>query len=402
MSVVLGLLGLLGLLVSGGLTIKALIKKQPKKQYGYAALASAALFIGGVATTDSSPTLSLDAESIETDANGSATIKGEYDGNSKLTANGKEVKTKDKTFAYKVKLSDEKTQKITFVAEKKDTKVEKSVEVTPSKEFIASITDSEQELAKTEKALAYAEKQPSQKNYDEAATLVSSLSQEYEEYNDRLEKIKEAVPVDEAVTTAEKSQRTSDHQAAEKLVAAAPVGKEGFQQRLTTVQTAIAEKEKNEQLVASATAAVEKAEQEPTNEAYYYNEAIKQIDALNSPNQALTKRVAVVKTQLDAHKEKQRKEAEAQKLAAEKAQKEQAEVAAKAQAEAEAQQAAQAPAEVETAAAEAPSGNALIKGSRNGIYHVPGSRYYNRTTNPVAWFSTVEEAEAAGYRAPKQ
>ncbi|MDT2052274.1 hypothetical protein P7G42_08540 [Enterococcus faecalis] len=389
MSVVLVLLGLLGLLVSGGLTIKALIKKQPKKQYGYAALASAALFIGGVATTDSSPTLSLDAESVETDANGSATIKGEYDGNSKLTANGKEVKTKDKTFAYKVKLSDEKTQKITFVAEKKDTKVEKSVEVTPSKEFIASITDSEQELAKTEKALAYAEKQPSQKNYDEAATLVSSLSQEYEEYNDRLEKIKEAVPVDEAVTTAEK------------LVAAAPVGKEGFQQRLTTVQTAIAEKEKNEQLVASATAAVEKAEQEPTNEAYY-NEAIKQIDALNSPNQALTKRVAVVKTQLDAHKEKQRKEAEAQKLAAEKAQKEQAEAAAKAQAEAEAQQAAQAPAEVETAAAEAPSGNALIKGSRNGIYHVPGSRYYNRTTNPVAWFSTVEEAEAAGYRAPKQ
>lgn len=376
MSVVLGLLGLLGLLVSGGLTIKALIKKQPKKQYGYAALASAVLFIGGVATTDSSPTLSLDAESVETDANGSATIKGEYDGNSKLTANGKEVKTKDKTFAYKVKLSDEKTQKITFVAEKKDTKVEKSVEVTPSKEFIASITDSEQELAKTEKALAYAEKQPSQKNYDEAATLVSSLSQEYEEYNDRLEKIKKAVPVDEAVTTAEKSKSKSDYQAAEKLVAAAPVGKEGFQQRLATVQTAIAEKEKNEQLVASATAAVEKAEQKPTNEAYY-NEAIKQIDALNSPNQALTKRVAVVKTQLDTHKEKQRKEAETQ-------------------------QAAQAPAEVETAAAEAPSGNALIKGSRNGIYHVPGSRYYNRTTNPVAWFSTVEEAEAAGYRAPKQ
>lgn len=119
-------------------------------------------------------------------------------------------------------------------------------------------------------------------------------------------KIKEAVPVDEAVTTAEKSKSKSDYQAAEKLVAAAPVGKEGFQQRLTTVQTAIAEKEKNEQLVASATAAVEKAEQEPTNEAYY-NEAIKQIDALNSPNQALTKRVAVVKTQLDAHKENNEK-----------------------------------------------------------------------------------------------
>lgn len=364
MSVVLGLLGLLGLLVSGGLTIKALIKKQPKKQYGYAALASAALFIGGVATTDSSPTLSLDAESVETDANGSATIKGEYDGNSKLTANGKEVKTKDKTFAYKVKLSDEKTQKITFVAEKKDTKVEKSVEVTPSKEFIASITDSEQELVKTEKALAYAEKQPSQKNYDEAATLVSSLSQEYEEYNNRLEKIKEAVPVDKAVTTAEKSKSKSDYQAAEKLVAAAPVGKEGFQQRLTTVQTAIAEKEKNEQLVASATAAVEKAEQEPTNEAYY-NEAIKQIDALNSPNQALTKRVAVVKTQLDAHKEKQRKEAEAQ-------------------------QAAQAPAEVETAAA-----NAGPETSATVLVTPTGSKYHARKCgNGTYTATTLADAQA--------
>ena len=92
------------------------------------------------------------------------------------------------------------------------------------------------------------------------------------------------------------------------------------------------------------------------------------------------------------------KRSRSSETAAEKAQKGSG---SKAQAEAEAQQAAQAPAEVETLAAEAPSGNALIKGSRNGIYHVPGSRYYNRTTNPVAWFSTVEEAEA-GYRAPKQ
>jgi len=204
-------------------------------------------------------------------------------------------------------------------------------------------------LAKTEKALAYAEKQPSQKNYDEAATLVSSLSQEYEEYNDRLEKIKEAVPVDEAVTTAEK--------------------------------------EKNEQLVASATAAVEKAEQEPTNEAYY-NEAIKQIDALNSPNQALTKRVAVVKTQLDAHKEKQRKEAEAQKLAAEKAQKEQAEAAAKAQAEAEAQQAAQAP----TAAANAgPETSATI------LVTPTGSKYHARKCgNGTYTATTLADAQARG------
>lgn len=47
------------------------------------------------------------------------------------------------------------------------------------------------------------------------------------------------------------------------------------------------------------------------------------------------------------------------------------------------------------------NGNGLIKGSNNGIYHIPGSRYYNKTTNPAAWFKTVSEAEAAGYRAPK-
>lgn len=48
------------------------------------------------------------------------------------------------------------------------------------------------------------------------------------------------------------------------------------------------------------------------------------------------------------------------------------------------------------------NGNGLIKGSSSGIYHVPGSSYYDRTTNPVEMFKSVEEAEAAGYRAPKR
>ncbi|WP_438940577.1 sunset domain-containing protein [Enterococcus innesii] len=48
------------------------------------------------------------------------------------------------------------------------------------------------------------------------------------------------------------------------------------------------------------------------------------------------------------------------------------------------------------------NGNGLIKGSNNGIYHIPGSTYYDKTTNPAAWFKTVSEAEAAGYRAPKR
>ncbi|GAA0355497.1 hypothetical protein GCM10008932_05640 [Alkalibacterium iburiense] len=48
------------------------------------------------------------------------------------------------------------------------------------------------------------------------------------------------------------------------------------------------------------------------------------------------------------------------------------------------------------------NGNGLIKGSSGGIYHVPGGSYYDRTTNPVEMFKSIEEAESAGYRAPKR
>ncbi|MFW2491427.1 hypothetical protein ACN077_23155 [Clostridium chromiireducens] len=48
------------------------------------------------------------------------------------------------------------------------------------------------------------------------------------------------------------------------------------------------------------------------------------------------------------------------------------------------------------------NGQGLIKGSKSHIYHVPGSKYYDKTTNVIQWFKTVEEAEAAGYRAPKK
>ncbi|WP_152657593.1 hypothetical protein [Oceanobacillus sp. CFH 90083] len=46
-------------------------------------------------------------------------------------------------------------------------------------------------------------------------------------------------------------------------------------------------------------------------------------------------------------------------------------------------------------------GECNIKGSTSGIYHVPGSTYYDRTTNVVSWFCSEEEAQEAGYRAPK-
>ncbi|MGX7131825.1 DNA/RNA non-specific endonuclease [Enterococcus songbeiensis] len=48
------------------------------------------------------------------------------------------------------------------------------------------------------------------------------------------------------------------------------------------------------------------------------------------------------------------------------------------------------------------NGNGLIKGSNSGIYHIPGSKYYDKTTNPKAWFKTIAEAKAAGYRPPAE
>ncbi|QBQ07083.1 nuclease [Sporosarcina pasteurii] len=48
------------------------------------------------------------------------------------------------------------------------------------------------------------------------------------------------------------------------------------------------------------------------------------------------------------------------------------------------------------------SGECNIKGSSSGIYHVPGSTYYERTTNPARMFCSVEEAHNAGFRAPKR
>ena len=44
-------------------------------------------------------------------------------------------------------------------------------------------------------------------------------------------------------------------------------------------------------------------------------------------------------------------------------------------------------------------GNISSKGEK--IYHVPGSRWYDKT-DPEAWFFTVDEAVKAGYRAPRQ
>lgn len=62
------------------------------------------------------------------------------------------------------------------------------------------------------------------------------------------------------------------------------------------------------------------------------------------------------------------------------------------------------PAEDNSASGCAIKGNVNKKGEK--IYHVPGSTYYKRTvvdpTNGDKWFCSVQEAESAGFRAPKR
>lgn len=107
---------------------------------------------------------------------------------------------------------------------------------------------------------------------------------------------------------------------------------------------------------------------------------------------------AEIKAQ-QAAEEQQR--VEAQKQAEEQQRIEAQKQAEAAQSEASAQQAAPTPAQTNGPEYVDANGNGLIKGSNNGIYHVPGSRYYDKTTNPAALFKTVDEAERAGYRAPR-
>jgi micrococcal nuclease len=42
-----------------------------------------------------------------------------------------------------------------------------------------------------------------------------------------------------------------------------------------------------------------------------------------------------------------------------------------------------------------------VKGNQSGIYHDVDSPYYD-ATHPEECFATAEDAEAAGYRAPKR
>ncbi len=155
--------------------------------------------------------------------------------------------------------------------------------------------------------------------------------------------------------------------------------------------------QETQKLKTTAETAVVKAESEPTRENYQL--ALAAINAIPNGDTALKQRINNVNSTITAQEKAQQEavaKAAQEKAAQEKAAQEKAqqEAAAKA-AQEKAQQEAAATASNQQSAASGEtqyvdaSGQGLIKGSVNGIYHTPGSTYYDRTTNVVQWFKTV-------------
>jgi hypothetical protein len=374
MSTVLFLLGFIGFIAGIIFVVKNRKKPLAKRKAWLLTGAGFLLFVLSVALNEPTPKLVFTDDSFETNEKGLAIIKGKTNEQSTITVNGEKVKNNGESFTYKVTLKDDQPQKLTFVASMGSTDKAETIEVKPSKEFIAALNnkvDKEKIVAKAKSALAIAENNPTQKNYDEAATLIASLDREESDLTDRLAIVKENIPIYAAVALAEEKQTKEQVEAATALVKKeVTLNRIALNKRLTLVQQKISEKETQEKLLSDARQAVEKAEQEPTDE--HYNQALAKIKELPNGNSELDNRIKSVKQLLTAQKE-----------AAQKAAKQ----------EAEAQKAAEAQAAQEAAQAQAatPESGATVLVTRTG------EKYHTRKCGNGDYYSaTLEEAQNRG------
>ena len=372
-----GMLAFLGCLGGIGFLIFSFIKKKPKKP---------ALMVGGISfvlmivaiilSPSEAVQLTISKTSIQTNEQGIAKIEGTTNKTSTVTADGDKIDNENGSFVYEVKLTDDEPREITLVANKAGKELTKTVEITPSKSFVAHLKEEETEkkdqkiLVEAKTALVLAEKNPTTENYDAAATLVQSLSKQYDEVDERLATIKENIPIYVAVDLAEKEQNRQKLDSATALVSKATLNKSALENRLTTVKEKIEAKETLEKQLVSAREAVEKAEQEPNDTTY--NQAIAKIKAIPNGNTDLSNRLTTVKQTIDTQKEEAKRVAEAQKAEQE---------AANAQATADAATA---------AAAETPVSEMVL-------VTPTGKKYHNRKCgNGTYTESTLDAALARG------
>lgn len=248
-----------------------------------------------------------------------------------------------------------------------------------------------------------AEQEPTRDHYDKAFASVAALSQKHPNLVDRLKVIDELLlneeKIKEATLLVEKAEKNSTrpyYEEATIAVTSLSPKNEELEKRLKSVEELLVVEELK---IEEAETLLVQAEKSKTRNDYEQAQLL--ITSLPSPNNNLVKRLET----LDSDIQKQEKQAiEEQKIKEEKA------LAAE-QARVEEEQLAVAQAAQEEVVTNVEYDDSVdtneniegaIKGSNSGIYHVPGSTYYDRTTNVVQWFNTIEEAEAAGYRAPKR
>lgn len=197
-----------------------------------------------------------------------------------------------------------------------------------------------------------------------------------------------------------------------KKVSIKPYSKKEAEQKRSEAEAKKIKKEKLAKELKTATNAVKLAERKPTRASF--DKANTLVVALTNENKELSNRLTKVISIVEENEALAQKKAEAESKEKERIANEKLETERKIAEEQKAveekriadeqariaQEQEQQQQQTQTAAVE--TGQGLIKGSESGIYHTPGSTYYDRTTNVVQWFNTIEEAVAAGYRAPKK
>lgn len=200
-----------------------------------------------------------------------------------------------------------------------------------------------------------------------------------------------------AIEKVETTLNENDYKAAEKAIDDIPESNKDLNDKLKELQEPI---EEYENAVNNTVEAIEKAEASQSRKDYEH--ALSLSENLPITNNNFDSRLAKIdETITKSEKEKAEKELLAKEEAEKKAEEERL-AKEKAQASSNNTQSSAPSSKSSAGKFVDANGEGTIKGSSSGIYHVPGSTYYNKTTNPVRMFKSIEEAKAAGFRAPKR
>lgn len=260
-----------------------LLRRTSQKQSANLTLGLVLISLALIVSGCDKATLTLDADTFETNDVGLAVLKGKVSDQAELTIDGQAVPNDKGAFSYELQLTDDAAQKVIVTTQYKKEKLSKTVTVKASTSFVKHLAKEEQRLAteakeKVEKekiakekataetAIALAEKTPNQENYDKAFTLTKALTDQNKDFSERLEKVKQTVQLaaakaektkeaELAVATAEGQPTKPHYETAKLAIAAIPGGADQLTKRLDTVNTTIVAAEETARQVQAQAAA---------------------------------------------------------------------------------------------------------------------------------------------------